>query len=236
MNLMKPRRFKIGILVFLLFQSLLSLADFKDEILKLTRIDLLPQFQKDVAVKQLSSYDTTGGNDDGFSGKYSWLRKDNGNLVIADLKGSGVIQRIWTPTPSEDTIQFYFDGESKPRIELKFIDLFSGKNYPFVRPIVGNEVGGYYCYLPIPYKNSCKIVSKGKVMQFFQIQYREKAGLVGSSFPQKLSKEEDQALSTVIGVWKKKRRKYAIDSAGIKQSENSQSGYPNEPWGNQICF
>lgn len=203
MNLMKPRRFKIGILVFLLCQSLLSLADFKDEILKLTRIDLLPQFQKDVAVKQLSSYDTTGGNDDGFSGKYSWLRKENGNLVIADLKGSGVIQRIWTPTPSEDTIQFYFDGESKPRIELKFIDLFSGKNYPFIRPVVGNEVGGYYCYLPIPYKNSCKIVSKGKVMQFFQIQYREKAGLVGSSFPQKLSKEEDQTLSTVIGVWKK---------------------------------
>ncbi len=203
MNQLKPSIFKFGLISFLLFQSLFSLADFKDEILKLTRIDLLPQFQKDVAVKQLSSYDTTGGNDDGFSGKYSFLRKENGTLVIADLKGSGVIQRIWTPTPSEDTIQFYFDGESKPRIELKFIDLFSGKNYPFVRPIVGNEVGGYYCYLPIPYKTACKIVCRGKVMQFFQIQYREKSGLAGSSFPQKLSKVEDQALSTVIGVWKK---------------------------------
>jgi hypothetical protein len=46
-----------------------SAGGFKDEILKLSRIDLLPQFQEEVITKQVSSYDTTGGNDDGFSGK-----------------------------------------------------------------------------------------------------------------------------------------------------------------------
>lgn len=181
-----------------------SAGGFKDEILKLSRIDLLPQFQEGVITKQISSYDTTGGNDDGFSGRFSVLRIENGNSVVAELKGSGVIQRIWTPTPSNDTIQFFFGGEKTPRIELKFIDLFSGEKYPFLRPVVGNEVGGYYCYLPIPYQNSCKIVYKGKRMQFFQIQFRElKGGQTVSSFPKNLSKDENEALTSVINVWKK---------------------------------
>ena len=194
---------KTGFILLFIGQYLLCSAGYKEEILKLARIDLLPQYQEDVIVKQISSYDTTGGNDDGFSGKYSFLRKEGSNSVIAELKGPGVIQRIWTPTPSNDTIQFFFDGEKTPRIELKFIDLFSGDKYPFSRPIVGNEVGGYYCYLPIPYQKSCKIVYKGKRMQFYQIHYRElKGGTSVSSFPKKLSKEEDDALASVIKVWK----------------------------------
>jgi len=200
---MKILMIKTGLVLLLILPGMICSADFKDEILRLAGIDLLPQFQEEAAVRQISSYDTTGGNDDGFSGKYSYLRKENGKLVIADLKGKGVIQRIWTPTPTSDTIQFYFDGETVPRIELKFIDLFSGTKYPFMKPIVGNEVGGYYCYLPIPYQKSCKIVFKGNRMQFFQIQYREIAGGKAiSSFPVKFSKDEDVALSSVITVWK----------------------------------
>ncbi|HEY3370373.1 MAG TPA: glycoside hydrolase family 172 protein [Prolixibacteraceae bacterium] len=200
---MKSSVFKAALIILLVGQRLLCLAGYKDEILKLTRIDLLPQFQQEVIIRQISSYDTTGGNDDGFSGKYSFLRKEGSNSIIAELKGPGVIQRIWTPTPSNDTIQFFFDGEKTPRIELKFIDLFSGEKAPFSRPIVGNEVGGYYCYLPIPYQSSCKIVYKGKRMQFYQIHYRElKGDQTISSFPKKLSKDEDEALSSVIKVWK----------------------------------
>lgn len=202
--MMKKLKLKILLVTLLVANSLFSHADFKEQILRLTRIDLLPQFQDNVLVKQISSYDTTGGNDDGFSGRFSVLRKENGASVIADLKGSGVIQRIWTPTPTDDTIQFYFDGEKTPRLELKFIDLFSGLKYPFLRPVVGNEVGGYYCYLPIPYEKSCKIVFRGKRMQFFQIQYRQMTGNEKiTSFPKTLSKDEDEALSSVIQVWKK---------------------------------
>jgi hypothetical protein len=195
---------KTGLIFLFAGHFLLCTADgYKEEILKLVRIDLLPQFQEEVITKQISSYDTTGGNDDGFSGRFSYIRKENGNSIIAELKGPGVIQRIWTPTPSNDTIQFFFDGEKEPRIELKFIDLFSGEKYPFARPVVGNEVGGYYCYLPVPYQKSCKIVYKGKRMQFFQINYRElKGSQTVSSFPKSLSKEEDEALSSVIKVWK----------------------------------
>ncbi len=174
-----------------------------DEILKLAQIDLLPQFQNSIENGQVSSYDTTGGNDDGFSGKYSFVRKENGNLVIADLKGPGVIQRIWTPTPTEDTIQFFFDGEAVPRIELNFIDLFSGKQHPFLNPVVGNEIGGYYCYFPIPYEKSCKVVFKGRRLQFYQIQYKKMLKGTISSYPKNFSKKENDALSSVINVWKK---------------------------------
>lgn len=202
-------------------------AAYKDEILKLAGFGLLPRFQQDAVVRQVSSYDTTGGNDDGFSGKYSFLRKEGNKLVIADLKGPGIIQRIWTPTPTADTIQFYFDGETVPRIELKFIDLFSGKQYPFQRPVVGNEVGGYYCYLPVPYKTSCKIMYKGSRMQFIQIQYRETRE-ISSSFPKEFAQPEKEALSSVIAVWENSGRKKPFAEQGIQQVRKTISVKPGQ--------
>jgi hypothetical protein len=200
---MKKLIFRLILFAIFFCHHLLSFADYKDEILKLTRIDLLPQFQENILSKQVSSYDTTGGNDDGFSGKYSFIREENGNQVIAELKGPGIIHRIWTPTPKDDTIQFFFDGETNPRIEMKFIDLFSGEKYPFERPVVGNEIGGYYCYLPIPFEKSCKIVFKGK-MQFIQIQYSETAsGRIDKSFPKQFSNGEIEALKTALSFWSK---------------------------------
>jgi hypothetical protein len=221
---------RIVFIVLLLAPFFECTAGYKEEILKLSRIELLPRFQQTEVVKQVSSYDTTGGNDDGFSGKYSYLRVEDGEQVIADLKGSGVIQRIWTPTPTEDTIRFYFDGEQVPRIELKFIDLFSGKQYPFLHPVVGNEVGGYYCYLPVPYKSSCKIRYKGKQMQFIQIQYREtKEDTVVSSFAKELSQSEKDALSSVIALWEKSGKSAPFQMQnGFKQITKSISLKPGE--------
>jgi hypothetical protein len=173
-----------------------------DELEELFRVEFLPQFRTNTIVEQISSYDTTGGNNDGFSGMFSYQRKEDGKLILADLKGPGVIDRIWTPTPSEDTIEFYFDGETEPRIKIRFIDLFSGKIYPFINPVVGNEVGGYYCYLPIPFNESCKIAYKGSIMYFHQIGYR----LYGEnhpveSFPVDWSEEEKNSLLEVCDFW-----------------------------------
>jgi hypothetical protein len=52
---------------------------------ELARLDLLPRLKQSVKVGLVSSYDRSGGNDDGFSGKYSFIRKETGGLVIADL-------------------------------------------------------------------------------------------------------------------------------------------------------
>ncbi|MDZ7605607.1 MAG: hypothetical protein U5K79_08470 [Cyclobacteriaceae bacterium] len=116
-------------------------------------------------IEQLSSYDRTGGNDDGFSGKYSSIRKDPEGLVIADLKGPGVVNRIWTPTPDADTIKFYFDGEKTPRISIPFIDLFTGKTMAVCCAPVRKPDWWIFCYLPIPYEKSLKIVYAGNNLQ-----------------------------------------------------------------------
>lgn len=60
------------------------------ELRNLLEIDRLPEYRQGI-VEQISSYDPTGGNEDGFAGKYSFLREEDGNLILADLEGPGVV-------------------------------------------------------------------------------------------------------------------------------------------------
>lgn len=179
----------------------LQFYSYAEELDALGRADRLPVFRTNCLVEQISSYDTTGGNDDGFSGKYSYLYKENGKLVIADLKGPGVINRIWTPTPTSDTLEFYFDGEKQARLKICFNDLFSGKVYPFVKPVCGNEVGGFYCYLPIPYQKSCKVTFSGEKLMFHQLQYRNLPGYTVSSYTGDFTAKEKAALDKTCRTW-----------------------------------
>lgn len=138
---------------------------------QLYRLDQLPALRSSLHVGSVSSYDRTGGNDDGFSGKYSFVRKDDQGVVLADLQGPGVIYRLWTPTPTDEVMEFFFDGEAKPRIEVKFRDLFLGKHPAFPRPLVGAGAGGYYSYVPMPYAKSCVIRLRAAKAQFYQINF-----------------------------------------------------------------
>jgi hypothetical protein len=126
---------------------------------------------RDVAVGNESSYDRTGGNDDGFSGKYSFLRKEGDALVIADLKGPGVLQRLHTPTPTDLPLEFTFDGETEPRLRASFRDLFLGKVPGLPAPLVGFGVGGFTSYVPMPYARSLKIAYRGPLMNFYDLNF-----------------------------------------------------------------
>jgi hypothetical protein len=157
------------IVALLIFQA--ANAQTVSETEKLSRLDLLPTFKQSVKIGMFSSYDRTGGNDDGFRGTHSFIRKEAGNLVIAEMTGPGAVTRIWTPTPSDDLIEFYFDGETAPRISEKFFDLFSGKRFPFLAPVSGVGAGGFYTYVPLEYKKSLKVVVKAVNFNFYQINY-----------------------------------------------------------------
>lgn len=63
-------------------------------------------------------------------------------------------------------LYFYFDGNKRPGLQIKFSDFFSGKIYPFAELIYGNEVDGYCCYVPITHKRSCKIIYDGPKLGF----------------------------------------------------------------------
>jgi hypothetical protein len=169
-------------------------------------ISSIPSFLDSTFTSQVSSYDTTWNNDDGFSGRYSFIRRnEDSTLVIFEKKGKGVITRIWTPTPTEDTLDFYIDNDNHPAMSIKYSDLFSGKRYPFVAPLCGNQLGGFYCYLPIPFAESCRIVSRGKKLQFHQLQYRiysDQATV--KSFSPDLTSEEKETLERIQTLWNKK--------------------------------
>jgi len=157
---------------------------------ELYRLDRLPVFKESIKVASVSSYDRTGGNNDGFGGQYSFVRKEKDGLVLADLQGPGVIYRIWTPTPTDDMLEFYFDGESQPSIRVKFRDLFLGKHPVFVRPLAGYGAGGFYSYVPLAYEKSCKVFIRAERFQFYQINYATyPAGTSIVSFP-KQSEDE----------------------------------------------
>lgn len=158
------------VVLFSLYMNSLA-EDLNPGIQELYRLDRLPTFKESIKVACVSSYDRTGGNNDGFGGQYSFVRKEEGGLVLADLKGPGVIYRIWTPTPTDDMMEFYFDGESEPSIKVKFRELFLGKHPVFVRPLVGYGAGGFYSYVPLPYKKSCKVFIRAEHMRFYQINY-----------------------------------------------------------------
>ncbi|MGO1788247.1 MAG: glycoside hydrolase family 172 protein [Sphingobacterium sp.] len=193
--------------------------DVIQELENMQRADQLPLYRSGEYIGQISSYDRTGGNDDGFDGTYSFIRKENGHLVIADLKGPGVVNRIWTPTPTDDTMAFYFDGETQPRLRIKFSDLFSGEVFPFLKGLSGNEIGGYYTYLPIPYEKSLKIVLEGEKMLFHQVQYRELPEQQVRSWSPDYSSQERSKLEEVAALWEK-------GTANIEQFSYGHSAEP----------
>lgn len=203
-------KMKRGISIVYLLLSIAAHAQIRSDSVRLNMVlsslydvSQLPKYLDKTYSGQVSSYDTTGGNDDGFSGKYSFLRRNtDSSLVLFDVKGPGVINRIWTPTPTDDTLDFYFDGNPQPALSVKFSDLFSGNQFPFTAPLCGNDLGGFYCYFPILFNNGCTVVSRGKKMQFHQFGYRlYPPGTAVKTHPARLMPDELNALRTISNVW-----------------------------------
>src|SRR5262245_61695718 len=195
---------------------------------QLGRLDALPKFRPFVKVGAFTSYDRTGGNDDGFNGTYSFIRKEGDALVIAELEGPGVIWRIWTPTPTDDPIDFYFDGEAKPRLQIKFSDLFSGTQPPFVKPLVGSGAGGFYSYVPVPFAKGCKVVFRGSRLRFYQINYAlYEPGAVVTTYPPRES--ELQAARDLLGADPRDLRRFQTqDAARLRRVELQHSLAPGK--------
>lgn len=129
----------------------------------MAHFDRLPYLKLDTMAAGQSSFDRTGGNGDW--GNY--LYSDATGNVMLDMKGPGTIYRFWTTgfDRQKNWIKFYFDGETTPRIDLPLREFFSGKHAPFLAPLVANDEhssGGFFCYLPLPFAKSIKIVTNGK--------------------------------------------------------------------------
>ncbi|ULQ54248.1 DUF2961 domain-containing protein [Flavihumibacter fluvii] len=167
----------------------------------------LPVYAGNTYAAQVSTYDRTGMNNDGFNGTYSFVRRNpDSSLVIFEQQGPGVINRIWTPTPTEDTLDFFIDDSARAAFSIRYIDLFTGKVFPFVAPLCANQLGGYYCYLPIPFGKFCKIVLRGKITRFHQVGYHlYPASTKVKSFSFQLDAEEKKALEQLRNTWSQEK-------------------------------
>ena len=205
-----------------------------DELKHFYAISDLPSYRSNTYSAMVSSYDTTGGNNDGFGGEYSFIRRNaDSSLVIFDVKGPGVVNRIWTPTPTHDTLDFYIDNTKQPSWSINYQDLFSGKVFPFVQPLCGNQLGGYYCYYPILFQSHCKIVSRGKKMMFHQIGYRlYNPGTTVEPFTTSISNDVKKTLISINNLWNKneadKAKAIASDNIAVKTSDTSFSIKPGD--------
>jgi len=109
---------------------------------------------------QVSSHDTSGGNDDMIiipAGK---------KATIFNVEGPGMITRIWFALDSPDpyflrriVIRIYWDEEKKPSVEVPFGDFFgNGFTYkPYISQYLGMTGGGYICYFPMPFEQHARI-------------------------------------------------------------------------------
>jgi len=96
--------------------------------------DRYPIVDEDNQMLYMSSYDRTGGNDDGFRGTYSALAVDGrGEHVIFDARGPGCVYTIWFTSRVDGwsgldwgRLRLYFDDEETPRVDMDGDELIAG--------------------------------------------------------------------------------------------------------------
>ncbi len=145
-------------------------------------IDAWPLLVPGIIAHAVTSFDRSGGNDDGFSGNYSDLYVDErGERVIFDERGPGVVRALWmTSRTNGDAplgigrLRFYFDDEIVPRFVADADDLFRGKaGPPFLPELVFDNQrssGGYVSFAPLPFRRRLRITTEEKAA-FLQVHF-----------------------------------------------------------------
>jgi hypothetical protein len=138
-------------------------------------VDRLPFLKIDTIAGGTSSYERNGENKDGDN---NWMYWDDQERVLCELKGPGVIYRMWfTGYEAFDcNFKIYFDGEATPRLNLGSVfDMQTNGYTPFFRPLIRDwyeSSGGHPTYVPIPFNESIKITSQGtNARLFYNINY-----------------------------------------------------------------
>ncbi|MGA8115933.1 MAG: DUF2961 domain-containing protein [Actinocatenispora sp.] len=135
--------------------------------------------------RQFSSFDRTGGNDDGFGGTYSCLRTTGQRCVIAEQAGAGEIDSIWFTRDGGDvtktgTITIVLDGRTV--LDAPAQDVVDGKlGAPFSYPLVANadqSSGGVYVKVPMPFRESMTVTTDANPL-FYHVSYRQFADPTG---------------------------------------------------------
>lgn len=91
------------------------------------------------------------------------------SMVVADLKGPGVITHIHTTRHHPEAllsrgivIEIYFDGEEEPAVRSPLADFFgdgcNGQSTYFSAQLIECAPWSYNAYIPMPFKESAKVI------------------------------------------------------------------------------
>jgi hypothetical protein len=152
------------------------------------RLDRLAELPRSASSHQFSSFDRTGGNNDGFDGTYSCLRESSDGCVIAEAAGPGEVTAIWftadifNPGYLGSLGDLVVELDGRRVVDAPLQDVVDGKlGPPFAYPLVGNRQqssGGSYLKIPMPYRESMRITTEHRA-NFYHVGYRRFADADG---------------------------------------------------------
>jgi hypothetical protein len=156
------------LLVPVLFCALAVSAHAARPFQALADLDDLPVLKTGMRTYQVSSHDPTGGNNDWghFQGASGKMR------VLADLKGPGIVRRIWSANPS-GRLRVEIDGAERPAVDAPFVNIFQDKVPAFRPPIAGQSSGGWYSYVPMAFTKSCRITVTDGGPFYYQVTWQK---------------------------------------------------------------
>lgn len=146
------------------------------------QLDRLPYLGDGAQTRQFSSYDRSGGNNDGAGG---CLTQGAAGCVVAETAGPGEIASIWFTINETDVlglgnIRIELDGRTVLDESLQAV--VDGRiGAPFSFPLVADtdqSKGGVYIKVPMPYRDSMRVSVTNPVM-YYHVTYRRFASAEG---------------------------------------------------------
>lgn len=120
---------------------------------------------KDYTQQRLSSYDRTGGNDDG-----NWKNsiKPGEERVIGEIEGPGIITHMWFTIASGETyhlkkivLRIFWDDEPLPAVECPIGDFFGlglGEYFLYESgPLSVGSQKALNCWFPMPFRKKARL-------------------------------------------------------------------------------
>ncbi len=172
----------IALLILLLGSSSCNTGN-RADIQNLVSPSALP-YLKNSKLIQVSSYDTTGRNNDRIT------IEPGKKTTIFNVEGPGMIVRFWFAIDSRDpyflrrvVLRIFWDDEPRPSVEVPLGDFFGcGFKYKlYISQYLGMTSGGYVCYYPMPFESRARIEIANETRQeipgfFYQVDYQKFEG------------------------------------------------------------
>jgi hypothetical protein len=203
---------------------------------------------------KLSSFENING-EKGQGGKTNRGAKGNAyealrsgeQKVLLDVKGAGIIQRIWLTVQDRSfpmlralRLQMYWDGADQAAVDVPLNDFMGiglGQSAPFESALFSSPEGrSFNCFIPMPYKTGAKVVitNEGKTdlkLLFFDIDFVETAKPEDNAlyFHACWRRQRDAALGTDFEFMPKVQGKGRF--LGVKIGVNADTAYTETWWG-----